>query len=320
MKNCLVIIDGGTTNTSFRLIEDDKLIAESKRRVGATDAKSKNTVLKEIVKSEIENLQKKYDCKINDVYASGMITSATGLKEIPHIPSPVTLKNLADNVQTHILDSMPEIRFHFVPGIRAEAGDGTGIDLIRGEETELFGAADSGDEEKDLLFIHFGSHNKIIRMVKNSIQAAETTLSGELLWAICSDTILKSSTPDLIGNDYILDAESMAKGFTDAQKHGFSRTLFLGRIAQVVQGKSPDQVLSAIFGALTYLDYQAFSPMLTKGADKLVLYGRDTFIQAFYACLPLMSLDEKLTSNIECISFEESQRLSLKGILRLIKN
>ena len=194
MRKCMLLLDGGTTNTRFTLVENGRILAQSQCRVGAADAahEGKNSLLREAVRREMNALQSRWNCSIVEIYAAGMITSDTGLCEVKHIAAPANLPQLAANAQVRVLPEISNVPFCFVPGIRFESDDPNDADMLRGEEVEVFGAMDSEDEEKQL-FVHFGSHNKIICVENGSITRAATTLSGELLWAVCNHTILKSS-------------------------------------------------------------------------------------------------------------------------------
>ncbi len=116
-------------------------------------------------------LQNRWHCSIGEIYAAGMITSDTGLCEIQHIVAPADLPRLAAGVQVRTIPEISDVPFCFVPGIRFEADDPDGADMLRGEEVEVFGMLAPEDGEKQL-FIHFGSHNKIICVEDGSITRA----------------------------------------------------------------------------------------------------------------------------------------------------
>ena len=54
MRKCLLLMDGGTTNTRFTLVENGRILAQSQCRVGAADAahEGKNSLLREAVRRE----------------------------------------------------------------------------------------------------------------------------------------------------------------------------------------------------------------------------------------------------------------------------
>ncbi len=318
LKNCLLLIDGGTTNTRFTLIDDGKIIATSKRKVGASNAveANRNQPLEDAVRLEISRLQEVHNCTITDVYASGMITSNVGIREIPHIESPVSLKKLASSVQTLKLDSISkDISFHFIPGIKFLRENNNDPDIMRGEEVEVFGSLKDSDRDKSILFLHFGSHNKMIKYEAGAIVQAITTLSGELLWAVCNETILKSSVANLNSN-FILNGEFVRNGYQSAAKNGFSKALFQARVGRVMEGLTADETLSFVFGSIVYSDLQAYLRMISEPFDALVLYGHDSFISAFSTCLEEF-FPEGLNKKVKTIDFEQSENLSIQGVLSI---
>ena len=215
-----------------------------------------------------------------------------------------------------VLPEISNVPFCFVPGIRFESDDPNDADMLRGEEVEVFGAMDSEDEEKQL-FVHFGSHNKIICVENGSITRAATTLSGELLWAVCNHTILKSSVTLPGSNGCEMDAPNVQQGFRAAEQYGLSRALFCARVRQKTDGITRRQALSHVLGALTCADWQTFRRFFAPECGELVLYGRKVFADAFLICLPLMGIPSRLRQNLRVISYEESCGLSVTGLLKI---
>lgn len=318
LRKCLLLLDGGTTNTRFTLVENNQILAQSQCRTGAVDAtqEGQNHLLQAAVRREMNALQNRWDCSIEEIYAAGMITSDTGLCEIKHIEAPVDLFRLAASVQVRTLPEISNVPFCFVPGIRFETGGPDNTDMLRGEEAEVFGALDSEDDGKQL-FIHFGSHNKIIYVENGSITQAATTLSGELLWAVCNHTILKSSVPRPGTIGWKMDVASVQQGFRTAEQYGLSRALFCARVHQKMHGLTQQQILSQVLGALTYADWQMFRHLFELEYKKVTLYGRQVFADAFLFCLPLMGIPLSLGQNLRVIRYEESGSLSVRGLLKI---
>ena len=314
-----LIIDGGTTNTRFTLLDQNKIILRTECKVGAANADSStiNEQLKRAVKDKIVKLEEQNKCIIKDIYASGMITSNAGLFELPHLEAPVSLKSLATGIRSIKLPEISEKAvFHFIPGIRFDNQPNYGTDMLRGEEVEIIGVLEPEDEKKSILFLHFGSHNKLMYYADGAIQNAITTIGGELLWAIINDTILKSSVTKL-DEPFTLDEEYVKIGYKETKENNISRSLFQGRIHQVIDMASKEQVLSYIYGAIMCIDLQAFMTLMKQKTDKCVIYGRDTFIKAFNICLPFLQDEDIKGKNIIIISYEESEWLSVKGVQRI---
>jgi 2-dehydro-3-deoxygalactonokinase len=319
LSNCILLIDGGTTNTRFTLMEGEKVLLRTERKIGAADKKqgSQNELLRQAVKSEIQELQASSGLAIGEIYASGMITSANGLMEIPHILAPAGLFDLARCMHTCNLEDVSPVPFRFVPGIKFTGESAGDTDMLRGEEAEVFGAVAAEDTDRSILFLHFGSHNKLIHYQQGKIVRAITTMSGELLWALKESTILKSSLCDL--NDFALSESDVLKGFQEVQDSGLTRTLFETRILNVLHGAGQDRALSFLYGALMASDMQAFAPLFREQVDQVVLYGRDRFVDVFGICAGACAQNLIAPHKIRRISFEDSQWLSVKGMQKIRK-
>lgn len=310
METALLMIDGGSTNTRFTLSFKDKVVERIQQRTGASNGKESVT---ETVRRTVDSLEEKWNCKVTEIYASGMITSESGLRDIPHIEGPAGLDDLARAV---VLRKLPEIStadFYFVPGIKFSAQPDRGTDLVRGEEVELLGAVESDAAEKDRLFLHFGSHNKLLIYHQGRICGSVTTLSGELLWAAWQNTILKKSMgePDVLP----IDGEYVLRGCRAAREQGLTRTLFCARTLDTVAHAASESIRSYVYGAVFGSDLQAFEKALDEEPGELVLYGRDEFIRTAEICLREHRM--KLDHPIRRISHEESEWLSVKGMQRI---
>lgn len=318
LSGCILLIDGGTTNTRFTLLNGDKVVLRTERKIGAADKQgSRNDPLFEAVRSEIQALQEQSGLAIRDVFASGMITSQNGLMDIPHIPAPAGLYDLARGVKTCRLDEICQVPFHFVPGIKFTGKSMGEADMLRGEEAEVFGAIGPEEEDRSILFLHFGSHNKLIHYHKGKIVRAVTTMSGELLWALKESTILKSSLCDL--TDFELSKNDVLEGFEAAENFGLTRALFETRILHVLYKAGQDRALSFLYGALTASDMQAFASYFRGSIDQAVLYGRDRFMDVFCICAQAFHKSLIPPEKLRRVSFEDSQWLSVKGIQKIRK-
>ncbi len=324
MKKCNLFIDGGTTNTRFVLLDgkNEKVIARMERKVGAssTESSDANEKLKLSVKDAIYRLETENGCRIENIYASGMITSNAGLYELPHIDAPAAVENLKNGIEKVYLPEISrDVPFQFFPGIKFQNQPEIGFDMMRGEEVEIYGALEPEDYQKSILFIHFGSHNKLIFVEDGIIRNAITTISGELLWAIVTETILKSS----IGNfeePFTMDPSYIEMGYRETKESSISRSLFVARIHQVINEATHEQVKSYLYGAITFLDLQVFSKLMTKETDKMILYGRENFIKAFRHCMRFVEEGQLEKIPIEEISFEESEKLSVQGIQAILSD
>ena len=88
MEQAILVIDGGTTNTRFTLLQGSEVLSRKTVRIGAanTDALHKNQGLRDAVSTVFAEMQ--HISHVASVCISGMITSESGLHAIPHLSAP----------------------------------------------------------------------------------------------------------------------------------------------------------------------------------------------------------------------------------------
>ena len=115
--------------------------------------------------------------------ASGMIGSAQGWIEAPYAGLPADLDSVA-----RALATVPDTELRIVPGL-AQRGDAP--DVMRGEETQLFGAMDrSTTLSSGGVAVLPGTHSKWVRIVGGRIERFTTYMTGELFGVLSRHSIL----------------------------------------------------------------------------------------------------------------------------------
>ncbi|MCL2853323.1 MAG: 2-dehydro-3-deoxygalactonokinase [Defluviitaleaceae bacterium] len=307
MDNYIVAIDGGTTNTRLHLMKDGDIVETKHVQLGAN---SDNKLLEDAIRREVDGWGHiEIDCFI----ASGMLTSNIGLMPTPHTEAPFDPGMLS--LSPVFFENIHKAPFYFISGVKFFANGHKDSDLIKGEETEIFGFLRDEDMTRSILCIHFGTHNKAMLIENGVITDSVTTMGGELLHLIVSNSILKSSVADLA--DFEMVREYVETGFEYAAELGLTRCLFLGRTGDILFKMSKDQVLSFVYGALVQEDLKAYEKLLLKKTDRIVVYGREGFSRAFEICLnKLYGADIAVTR----IGFEQSELLSAQGLYYIYQN
>lgn len=250
MKDCILYYDSGTSNTRAYLLDRDFQVRYTvKKAVGSKDSAiaGSNRVL-------IEGLWELYNSvlsangleegDISAIYASGMITCAYGLKEVPHLALPITVEELAGGLVPFLEDTLFHREIILVPGLKTVHDDITFVNNMRGEEIEVVGALDelqSAGAPSDLALILPGSHTHVTCLQGEQITGIISNFTGELFHAIQKDTIL---SPVLQWDGSPPDREMVLKGYENLEKFGFNRALYICRAMDAFGEGTPRQRFS----------------------------------------------------------------------------
>lgn len=231
----IVTIDAGTTNTRSSLWIDGKLAAKVQVEVGVRDTaiNGNNQALKHAVRDTINGALAKGGVAAEDValtLASGMITSALGLLEVPHLPAPAGMRELAAGM---VEVSMPEVfsqPIWLVPGVRNHKEpvglhNVEAMDMMRGEETEVVGLLARLNLDGRALLIMPGSHTKLVSVdEQRRICGCATTIAGELLQAITQHTLITQTLEGEFAQTLV--PQMVLAGAAAAQRTGLARACF----------------------------------------------------------------------------------------------
>jgi len=263
-----ITIDGGTTNTRVYLVEDSKITDTRKINVGSNNPDSKARLAQEI-KEAIRSLLGSHSLSEKDIHriiASGMITSEFGLYKLDHMIAPVGIHELHDGMAEVSLPDISSVPFVFLRGIKTVGDKLYDFNMMRGEETELMGIADS--KYGSCIYILPGSHSKIIRINENGeIFEFISTLTGEMIAALTKGTIL-STCVDL--NSKLCD-EGLFEGYDYAYEYGINEALLKTRTLANIMKKDSDYLYSFFLGVVLCDEIKATVKMAEK---TVVISGR----------------------------------------------
>jgi 2-dehydro-3-deoxygalactonokinase len=120
------------------------------------------------------------------VIACGMIGSRQGWREVPYVSCPAGLAELAGGLAA--VQTRRGRTVHLVPGVARIDADGV-PDVMRGEETMIFGAANAV-VGKAGHYVLPGTHSKWARLEGGRIAWFATFMTGELFAVLRSHSIL----------------------------------------------------------------------------------------------------------------------------------
>lgn len=266
MKQYLITIDGGTTNTRAVLWNSESVIcATANVQVGVrnTAIDRNNNHLKHEIKKLINTLVQKAGIsqeQIRALYASGMITSNVGLVEIPHLAAPASFDDFVAGVRSVLIQDVFPLPIHFIPGLKNVVNGDISLmnlesmDMMRGEETEALALLSFLNNQNGCLLILPGSHTKCVAVDGNGIiTGCLTSLSGELLSVLTEYSIVTDAVKGKFVENQC-DMEYLMAGFHAAQNTSCARASFLVRIASQFLTKDPNQCASFLMGAVLQND------------------------------------------------------------------
>ncbi|HIT65743.1 MAG TPA: 2-dehydro-3-deoxygalactonokinase [Candidatus Merdisoma merdipullorum] len=253
-----IYYDSGTSNSRIYVLDSrEEVVYRKKAAVGSKDSAiaGSNRVL-------IEGLKGLYDAAleelglqeedIGEIYASGMVTSPYGLKEVPHMILPVTAKTFADHIVRFYEGTCFQRELCLIPGLKTADQDISGVNNMRGEEMEILGTLDSvgkmcGDQDAALIFP--GSHTHVTCVNGNDIKGIVSNFTGELFHALKTGTILSPVLDVNVGESGLNPAE-VKRGVENLKKMGFNRAIYICHAMRLFQYGTPEDRFSYAEGVI----------------------------------------------------------------------
>ncbi len=324
----IVTIDTGTTNTRVRAWKNNAVVREQSVEVGIRDC-AKNgdkTLLIQSIKIVLDKLLLGVSAEERENYqlvASGMITSEIGLCHLPHQVTPVSMQQLAKATMPCVIKEISEKPIIFIPGVKNNVANMTfdsieSIDVMRGEEVEVFGILTQQPDLGPALVILPGSHSKFVRLDENNnVVALATTMAGEIFDTLTHQTILASS----LEHQFVqcLDKEYLRKGAELSLQVGIARSCFSVRLLDLFTEATLDQRSSFLLGAILASDLLAIkhSQALNITSDiKIVISGKPILADALKE---LIKNDSYFTGEIHLLDDKKEQPFSGLGAISILK-
>ncbi len=282
-------LDVGTTHTRAWLLDNQKVLARTRRPVGVrtTSITGNSSLLSRALRDAIGSLERAARRHPRFVLAAGMITSPQGLQEVPHVVAPAGKVELRQKVRMKVFPALCPHPFFLVPGVRIHPAPGRlesieRTDIIRGEESEIVGLQAQGKLQGPCLFLHLGSHTKGIQIdSRGRIMRSVSTLAGECLDVFRTQTLLSDHLPRV--PVVALDARFLRSGARHLRRYGLLRALFMIRLLGENPAYTRSQLHSFLLGATVASDFQALenSGLLRLSHRRILLSGHRQWQKAW---------------------------------------
>lgn len=317
---CAIYVDMGTTNTRGWLVRGDAILVRLNKAVGvrdtARDGSSKRIQqgLKDLITEFLTTTNNDSDPRRPTcVVAAGMISSPLGLAEMPHLPAPVSAEDIATASRFFDFPEITGLPILLGPGVRCgPAGAGLNsldnVDVIRGEETLCLGLLQERLLKPPGIVLNLGSHWKAIQLdTEGRIQSSTTSLSGELIHAAQTQTILASSVS--ADRPAKLTPRWIEAGMTEQRRSGLSRALFSVRLLELGNQGTPAERFSFLVGAFISSDLDA---LVARGRlsdnTSVVISGNVAIAEAWRYVLAQLSIRAVV------LTVAETERAMLAGL------
>lgn len=289
----IAALDVGSTNSRAWLIESDapggaatpRVHARATAAIGVRDAVFAGSAapVRDVVRRLVGELAR--TATPDAVVGAGMITSPHGIREVPHVPAPAGVDDLARRAVTFTDPDLCAAPITLIPGVRTDGAAALETDVMRGEETLVAGLLGTGLAAPGSGVLNAGSHWKYIRIdAQRRIGPSRTSLGGEVLRAAATATLLKSAVPD--GTPVRADEAWLARGADAAKREGLLRAMFGVRLMQLRNDSTAADREDFLVGALIGDDIEA---LLQSGAldprEALLVTGSEPAASAWVALL-----------------------------------
>lgn len=252
----LIGVDWGTSNLRVMRIAEGGAVLDSRsdpRGAGGLAPDQFHGVLQEVAGDWLmQGLP---------ILISGMAGARGRWREMAYLPCPAGVADLATAVTSP--DDAPDVCI--VPGV-AVFEDGLLQDVVRGEETQVFGL----DAPDDAVVVGPGTHSKWIRTAGGRITDFRTFMTGELFAAIRKGTILGADM-----GDPGVDDDAFAAGVQRALRDpAVTAALFSVRVEGLAGRLSPESSADYLSGLLIGAEVAAqidanHRPVILIGAEAL---------------------------------------------------
>jgi 2-dehydro-3-deoxygalactonokinase len=239
MTPAFIGIDWGSTHRRAALVAaDGTLVAERADGEGALACKGRfRASLEALVAGWPEA-----DPALPVVMA-GMVGAAIGWQAVPYLEGTTPLSDLARHL-VRVTEAPPGRRWFIAPGYCLKGAAGGTVDVMRGEETQLFGALRLlGAGASDGCYVLPGTHSKWVRLHAGRVTELRTYMTGELFALLRQHGTLASAmqAPDAsdaagLRHDGVADDPEFLRGVADAAAGPVLTHALFGARARVVTG------------------------------------------------------------------------------------
>jgi 2-dehydro-3-deoxygalactonokinase len=230
------------------------------------------------------------------VYAAGMIGSNIGWVDAGYIDAPAGIAEVSRQL---VPAQIGELALRIVPGVTCERAVDGAPDIMRGEETELFGLLAAGQLYDAPVIALPGTHTKWVVVEDGRIREFMTAMSGELFDRLSSGGVLAS-----VASGPGQDGTAFRAGVRSAMRSGQGlSTLLFGVRARFIRGALPREDASAYLRGVLIgseiADVRKLFPAL--GATSIPLVGSAAVCTLYAAALEEIGMVSRKVASADAV-------------------
>lgn len=275
----MVGIDWGTSNRrAYVLNGEGKLVRQHNDEFGILAVNGNfEASLKELLK-ELEVAQA-------DIVMSGMVGSRNGWQQVPYLSTAQPISRLPQ-AMLQIDTALPNVRCRIVPGYYF--ADAFGIpDVMRGEETQIFGAMALG--APDGWYLLPGTHCKWVRVDNGGITEIMTFMTGELFSLLRAQGTLAA----LMKDEKEVPA-AFETGLKAAQQSGFTHAAFGCRALVVTDTMPAEHAASYLSGLLVGAEMADMRQRMNQVREAVQIIGSTLLAKRYADALGFFGMSSRI--------------------------
>lgn len=284
-NNTLLCCDWGTSFFRIRLVNtvtfsnivesvDDHGIASVFRQWQQENRKDRIRFYLDILNQHISKLEKTAGISLKNIpiIISGMASSTLGIMEVDYADLPFETDGSGINVK-RIASSKPfQHEVYIISGVKANA------DVMRGEETQLVGAA-YFEKGKQVVLLP-GTHSKHVFIKNGKVVNFKTYMTGEFFELLSKKSILHSSIENIGEFESKEYLTSFTNGLFDIQKGNLLNACFQVRTNSLFKKANPRENYFYLSGLLIGQELKD----LAKSSYRSILLVSNKRLEPFYVC------------------------------------
>ena len=296
-------VDWGTSNLRVWGISSTGEILiqkNSNKGAGLLQQHEFERTLLELISQHIPNKS------VVDVVICGMAGSRQGWKEAQYIEMPAKTSQIVQNIS--IVDAEDQrLKVYILPGLCQRSSETP--DVIRGEETQLFGLINQSQGYSGTVCIP-GTHSKWVAIDNEIISSSQTNLTGELFDLLCKHSMLRHSI-EFVKNDNNIGFQEGVERAT-SEKSSVISDIFSIRARQLLFDSSPTWSYSYLSGLL--IGHEIKHGISIGNVNHVTIIGESTLVTNYLAAFQYFGIDTDLQSA------EELTLSGLKATYDFLKN